>query len=297
MRSSLLLIVLMGQATVQADPKEDMKTFGELLKSGVTFDFDGSGTWTFDKTVTDAVAQRLKDLKSVPCSGVRLVGKTAMTPAGLKELYAGKTMWRLDIIGFSLTDEWLATVKELKDVKEFNFLGSNLGDAELKELKGLNNVQSLGLWGTKVTDAGLKELKGWKKLTSLNASETAITPAGIKELTELESVDLSGTKLRDLDLKELKALQKLSHLGLRGTLVTDDGLKHLLAFPQLQSLDVQRTAVSARGLKQLQPVKTFRSVWIDASKLNGNVKAELKESMPRLWINPPTNPWGWIIKK
>jgi hypothetical protein len=79
------LIVLLGAATAQAEFKDDLKTAAELEKSGVTFDF-AHGRWTLDETVTDTIAQRRKDLQSVPCDGGRLVGKTAMTPAGLKAL-------------------------------------------------------------------------------------------------------------------------------------------------------------------------------------------------------------------
>jgi internalin A len=126
-------------------------------------------------------------------------------------------MRRLERVDFSLTKEWLAPVKEWKEVTKFDFFGSDLGDAELTELKGLNNVPSMGFSRTKGTDAGLKELKEGKKLTSLDASETALTPAGIKERTELQSVDLSSSQRRDSDLKEIKALQPWRDLDGRGT--------------------------------------------------------------------------------
>ncbi|MHC4406881.1 MAG: leucine-rich repeat domain-containing protein [Planctomycetota bacterium] len=75
-----------------------------------------------------------------------------------------------------------------------------ISDNDLAHLKGLKNLKTLYLAGTQITDAGLGHLKTLSNLEALNLSNTLITGAGLKHLeslVRLRDLQLSGTQVTD----------------------------------------------------------------------------------------------------
>ncbi len=61
--------------------------------------------------------------------------------------------------GSRVSDDSLACLKQLPDLRELHLEDTRISDAGLEHLKGLTNLQYLYLGWTKVTDAGVKKLQ------------------------------------------------------------------------------------------------------------------------------------------
>jgi hypothetical protein len=106
---------------------------------------------------------------------------------------------------------------------DFHLQPGSLTDDQLATLKELKKVIHLHLGNTNITDRGLAHLAGLTTLTELHLEKTKITDAGLKSLTSLsalEYLNLYGTAVTDAGLAQLKGLSKLKHLYLWQTKVT-----------------------------------------------------------------------------
>lgn len=133
---------------------------------------------------------------------------------------------------------------------------SLITDEAMAYLQELTNLRELDLYGTAITDAGLKNLKALTHLEVLKLSDTQITDAGLenlKGLTQLKDLDLTDTGITDAGLENLKGLAGLQRLCLyQTTNITDAGLKHLQGLIQLKNLDLISTDVTQEGVNKLQ---------------------------------------------
>jgi hypothetical protein len=102
----------------------------------------------------------------------------------------------LDLHGVLLTDESLACLRHLPDLKELRLGASqaSISDEGLIHLRSLSHVESLELGKTQVTDSGLKSLATLKSLKSLRLESAKITSTGISELAR----DLPNLKYSDV---------------------------------------------------------------------------------------------------
>jgi internalin A len=74
----------------------------------------------------------------------------------------------------------LASLEQLKELRELNLSRNKIGDDALDHIKQLPNLERLSLADTKITDAGLEKLKGLKKLQYFSCGRTAVTNDGIQ---------------------------------------------------------------------------------------------------------------------
>ena len=84
-------------------------------------------------------------------------------------------------------------------------------DNGLANISKIKNLKMLNISDTRVTDAGLAHLAGLKGLRVLNLSSTTVTDAGLKQLAELENLEslyLIGFGGGDAGLKHLSNLKK-----------------------------------------------------------------------------------------
>lgn len=81
----------------------------------------------------------------------------------------------LDLSRTSVTDEGLAVLKGMTQLKRLNLRGTAVTDATVEHLKGLTSLQTLNLVGTKVTDAALIPLKALKGLKTVYLSDTQVS--------------------------------------------------------------------------------------------------------------------------
>ncbi|CAE7548251.1 unnamed protein product, partial [Symbiodinium sp. CCMP2456] len=142
-----------------------------------------------------------------------------------------------------VTDEGIAQLAELKQLKVFNTNSVQLTDQVLKTIGGWPQLEELSIGLTPESsdslDTNLRhlaKLKQLKKLTLFRAQLTDHSLEMIVKLQELESLTLSDNELTDAGLATLKQLPKLKNLGLCGNFVTTEGLQQLETFPALETV-------------------------------------------------------------
>ncbi len=115
--------------------------------------------------------------------------------------------------GKDLTDDDLASVKEIENLIWLNLANTNITDAGLKHLAGINSLTKLHLEKTQIGDAGLEHLKGLENLEYLNLYGTQVSDKGLaalKDMPKLEKLYLWNSKVTKEGLAEMKdALAKI----------------------------------------------------------------------------------------
>jgi hypothetical protein len=105
-----------------------------------------------------------------------------ITPAHLAPLKdLSKSLVHLNLRGKDVTDDMLASLKDLTALTRLHLEKTKITDKGLGQLKGLANLEYLNLYGTEVTDAGLAQLVGLKKLKSLYLWQTKVTDKGVEQ--------------------------------------------------------------------------------------------------------------------
>jgi len=102
----------------------------------------------------------------------------------------------VQIEGNHVTDDWLARLEPLGDVKHLYLRCPQITDAGLAHLSGMN-LRELSLERSRVTDAGLGQLEQQTDLVYLNLGETDVTDVGLVHLQTL-------TRLGHLNLMETR---------------------------------------------------------------------------------------------
>lgn len=185
---------------------------------------------------------------------------------GLKLLY---------LTSIKVTDQNLAHLKSLKNLKFFRWMGYRIeekqyraGDDSLGVLAKLPALKELMFIQSNITNKGLIHLRESHSLRVLTLMRNEITSEGLKalkDLSELEHLILGGTKKKKADiddtgLQHLSALNQLKTLRLNNTRITDSGLKNLRDFQRLESLSLADTQVTNTGLVHLIPLKSLQSI-------------------------------------
>lgn len=181
---------------------------------------------------------------------------------------------------------------ELAVLNSLDLSQSGITDDDLAQLSHLSQLRELNVMGTKVSDVGLRHLQSLKSLQLLQVRETAITFAGVKHLfVNLQgrpvahamtaygwsTYDFSHTlycdrnSVKDVDLREIGEMESLRVLLLDSQLVTDAELKHLAKLRQLERLYLRQTQVTYRGLAELTNLRRLALLDLMGSR---NITAE-----------------------
>lgn len=149
----------------------------------------------------------------------RLAGRT-----GLKSLQIG---------GRQATDRAMRLVERMSGLEELTILTAfGLSDEGVARIAGLKNLKRLNVNFSGMTDAGLAHLGRLANLEELSTTLCPVTDAGIAHLKRLENLgrlDLDGTGLTDLGLEQLIGMNRLKTLGVGGTQVTAGAIERLEA--------------------------------------------------------------------
>ncbi len=105
--------------------------------------------------------------------------------AGLAALQpiAAAVYW-LDLGETGVTDDGLAAVREMPNLRRLRLDRTAITDAALQPLAHLWRLESLNLRHTAITDAGLARLHGAPRLRTIYLWETEVTSEGVKALAE-----------------------------------------------------------------------------------------------------------------
>jgi hypothetical protein len=201
-----------------------------------------------------------------------------------------------------LTDEGLASLKNMPRLSTLRIGFTNVTDRGLAHLSELSALEDLELRNTDVTDAGLEHLRTLKNLSVLSLDHTKVTGAGVARLQQalpncqiLPSQQWLDARPQDFELwadgyqpgtDEL--LTKIKELGgsmdvkidktrpgqpvvsfmLFDSMVSDETLIQLLAqMPELEELNLRRVLVGDRVAKELPRLSKLRFLSLDSSRI------------------------------
>ncbi|HZL57686.1 MAG TPA: hypothetical protein VFC21_11415, partial [Bryobacteraceae bacterium] len=155
--------------------------------------------------------QNLKELRCSQCS----LAKIDLSPFG--------KLRDLDLSYNPFTDQGMAGLASLKDLRRLFLRDTLITDDGLKFLKDLTGLEELDLSGTRVTDKGIEYLRGLKSMRRLN---------------------LLGAQATDASMEVLSGMRGLQDLDLYRTRVTNSGLAALQPLKQLTDIDVRYSRVT-----------------------------------------------------
>ena len=175
-----------------------------------------------------------------------------------------------------ITDEWLAHLAHLPDVRSLDvsitvvhgpglkYIGTlkkletlNLTltlvtDPYLSHLRELTGLQKLLIASTRCTGEGFQELGGLKNLVNLNCHSSAVNDAGLEQicrLVSLERIEIVHTHFTDKGAAHLAKLTNMKRIQLGSRQATGAAVSPLRAMKQLRELDLFDGLVTAEGVK------------------------------------------------
>ncbi len=132
------------------------KAMSSLRESGVNLDRDITGR---------AIAAHFEGVTRVDLAPLRYL----------------PSLQSVDLFGTECTDEDLAALTTLKDLRRLYFsFCSNLTNAGLKHLEDMKRLRLLNLRGTAISDVGLRSLRSLEKLEGIQLFDTQVTSAGVE---------------------------------------------------------------------------------------------------------------------
>jgi hypothetical protein len=219
--------------------------------------------------------------------GIQFPRGPKLTGEGMQHFANCPKMLSLDLQHMAITDEGLAQIKQLKQLRSlylppyaYQERGGRVGsDLPVPEAKRFTNV-------------GLKHIGEMPNLELLRFSGSGITDvgysdlAGLKNLTHLTTAALPNVK--GPALQQIKNFPKLYQLDLEATGIDDDGMKHIKECTQVKSLSLPRNVTDACiehlvGLTQLSDMDVPKGI-TDAGI------AKLRQALQKTQINRNSNP-------
>jgi predicted alpha/beta superfamily hydrolase len=137
---------------------------------------------------------------------------------------------KVDLHETAITDEDLAFLAQLPELRELDLRLTKIGDRALDHLRGLRKLETLNVFRTGISDEGL---------------------ARLRQLTELRTLLMGGTRVTSAGLARLDTQTKLRKLSLFRTAVDDSGVVHLKRLPGLEVVLVGGSTITEAGMNDL----------------------------------------------
>jgi Leucine-rich repeat (LRR) protein len=233
-----------------------------------------------EKARADAAEAELAKLKAAAAPSTVILDEREKAMAVVKQLggkleadsnVPGHPVVILDLRKTKLTDEGLANLRGLRDLKVLYLGGSQITDAGLAQVANFAKLEELTVneGGGQITDAGLKHLVGLKSLKKVvfGAFSTVGGP-GLEGLTGLEGLDIAYSSADDNTLASIGKLTSLRHLRLdHNNKITDAGLAELAGLGELRFLGLYNVAnVTDASLKHLHGLKHLERLSLQGTK-------------------------------
>ena len=176
-----------------------------------------------DKEISALVAW--KNLKELRCSQCRSTFQ-------IYDLSPFAQLHDLDLSYNPFTDQGMAGLANLKELRRLMLRDTLVTDEGLKYLADLDHLEEIDLSGTRVTDKVieyLRKLKSMRRLNLLGAQATDAAMDVFAGMDHLEVLNLYRTRVTNSGVAKLKALKNLTDIDLRYSRVTPNGVDDLHA--------------------------------------------------------------------
>jgi hypothetical protein len=228
--------------------------------------------------------------------GLTLWGDHRLTGACLEPIGKLTSLEELTFIYVkTLTDDGLAYLKGLKNLRKVDFGWSRIGDEGIRHLTALPDLESIAT--VEATPEGMRMLTSFPNLKSLKvrlmspregqrapmgatgpsdlSSVNELFFSGVSHLAKLQSLEeltlLSGTSILSDD--DLRRIEPLIHLKRLDTVsggdvcnVTDKGVESICKLRNLESLELDMVRATKGGLNQLSCLTKLESLGIGRAR-------------------------------
>ena len=197
-----------------------------------------------------------------------------------------KTIESLNIIATKLSDEWIAPLGKLTNLKMLRLVNNGkLTDVGMAHLAGLKNLESFSFVGTGMKGHAYAKFEGWTRLVKVSHRGSSIDDEGLRQLCEhlpnLESISLAHAKFTDAGAVHLNKLTKLKGLEIGTRNATPSCLQHLTKLP-LTYLQLGDGLDTPEGIALIKGISTLRRLTITNAKPLTDADLKLVASITQL---------------
>ena len=197
-----------------------------------------------------------------------------------------KTLESLNIIATKLSDEWIAPLGKLTNLKSLRFTNNGkLSDVGLEKLAALKNLEQFSFVGTGMKGHAYAKFEGWTRLVRVSHRGSSIDDEGLRQLCEhlpnLESISLAHAKFTDAGAVHLAKLTKLKGLEIGTRNATPAGLKHIAALP-LEYLQLGDGLDASAGIGAIKGIKTLKRLTLTDCRLTTDDDLKIVAAMKHL---------------
>ena len=196
------------------------------------------------------------------------------------------TLESLNIIATKLSDEWIAPLGKLTNLKTLRFTNNGkLSDVGLAHLSGLKNLEQFSFVGTGMQGHAYAKFEGWTRLVRVSHRGSSIDDEGLSQLcdhlTNLESLSLAHAKFTDAGAVHLAKLSKLKRLEIGTRNAKPSCLKHVVKLP-LEYLQLGDGLDTPEGIALIKDIPTLRSLTLTNAKALTDADLKLVASITQL---------------
>ena len=197
-----------------------------------------------------------------------------------------QTLESLNIIATKLSDEWIAPLGKLTNLKTLRFTNNGkLSDVGLEHLAGLKNLEQFSFVGTGMQGHVYAKFEGCTRLVRVSHRGSSIDDEGLQQLCEhlpnLESISLAHAKFTDVGAVHLTKLSKLKRLEIGTRNATPSCLQHVAKLP-LEYLQLGDGLDTPEGIGLIKSMSTLRSLTLTNSKALTDADLKVVASMTQL---------------
>ena len=197
-----------------------------------------------------------------------------------------QTLESLNIIATKLSDEWIAPLGQLTNLKTLRFTNNGkLTDVGLEHLAGLKNLETFSFVGTGMQGHAYAKFEGWTRLIKVSHRGSSIDDEGLRQLCEhlpnLESISLAHAKFTDAGAVHLAKLTKLKRLEIGTRNATPSCLQHIAKLP-LESLQLGDGLDTPEGIALIKDIPTLRRLTLTNAKALTDADLKLVASITQL---------------
>lgn len=183
-----------------------------------------------------------------------------------------------------LTDEDLANIKHLVNIRRLDLSDSNVTPNCATCLYGMKNLTELNITNTDINDKALANLPALRHLEVLEARELGHLSNTLKAIagsTRLHRLTLSNSAIDDNTVKLIGKDQNLEYLSLsENPGVTANGVKYLAPLKRLGHLNLLNCHVGPEVIETLTSFRQLHELKINTAKWSRDKIINLKASLP-----------------
>ncbi len=199
---------------VGADTKAYTVAVEKLTKAGIFLQKDPEGKVRWIEAPNGEIKdEHMPLLARLPFLEWLEIGKSSLSPAGIKHL------------------------RECINIRRLYIHDINLEGQELKWISGLKRLEALSLQHTGITGKFLNHLTAHDSLRVLNISGNPVSDKDMFQISRfpnLEVLALADTQVTGRGIAGLAGMARLNELNIQNCPVGDDGASHFLSMPNLR---------------------------------------------------------------